>query len=224
MVDCDGIGGSAVVTDCVPSKTLIATAELMTELAGAPELGVSFEDHEGDAAEEVVVDLARVNKRVQRSPRTSRPTSAGAWSARACGCPRAGALAARGRSWSSSPRAAPRPSRPTGSCSRPGRHRARCRRAEPDGERILTWEQVYDLTEPPTQLIVVGSGVTGAEFASAYMALGIEVVLVSSRDRVLPGRTPTPPRSSRTCSPGAAWRCSRKSRMESVRATATRSP
>ncbi len=34
---------------------------------------------------------------------------------------------------------------------------------------------------------MVGSGVTGAEFASAYLALGIEVVLVSSRDRVLPG-------------------------------------
>ena len=34
---------------------------------------------------------------------------------------------------------------------------------------------------------MVGSGVTGAEFASAYMALGIDVVLVSSRDRVLPG-------------------------------------
>ena len=58
--------------------------------------------------------------------------------------------------------------------------------AQPDGERILTWEQVYDLTEIPTRLVVVGSGVTGAEFASAYMALGIDVVLVSSRDRVLP--------------------------------------
>src|SRR3546814_18796103 len=59
--------------------------------------------------------------------------------------------------------------------------------AEPDGERILTWEQVYDLTEVPEKLIVVGSGVTGAEFASAYLALGIEVPLVSSRDRVRPG-------------------------------------
>jgi dihydrolipoamide dehydrogenase len=57
----------------------------------------------------------------------------------------------------------------------------------PDGERILTWEQVYDLTDVPEHLIVVGSGVTGAEFASAYLALGIEVTLVSSRDRVLPG-------------------------------------
>jgi pyruvate/2-oxoglutarate dehydrogenase complex dihydrolipoamide dehydrogenase (E3) component len=59
--------------------------------------------------------------------------------------------------------------------------------AQPDGERILTWEQVYDLTELPDRLIVIGSGVTGAEFASAYNALGADVVLVSSRDRVLPG-------------------------------------
>ena len=34
---------------------------------------------------------------------------------------------------------------------------------------------------------MVGSGVTGAEFASAYLDLGIPVTLVSSRDRVLPG-------------------------------------
>ncbi len=35
--------------------------------------------------------------------------------------------------------------------------------------------------------MVVGSGVTGAEFAaSAYQALGSQVTLVSSRERVLP--------------------------------------
>jgi len=66
VVDTDGIGGSAVLTDCVPSKTLIATAELMTDLAGAPELGVGFEDHEGDDAHHVVVDLDRVNRRVMK--------------------------------------------------------------------------------------------------------------------------------------------------------------
>lgn len=37
--------------------------------------------------------------------------------------------------------------------------------AMPDGERILNWTQVYDLDELPEELIVVGSGVTGAEFA-----------------------------------------------------------
>ncbi len=33
----------------------------------------------------------------------------------------------------------------------------------------------------------MGSGVTGAEFASAYTALGAKVTLISSRDQVLPG-------------------------------------
>ncbi len=188
VVDSDGLGGSAVVTDCVPSKTLIATSELMTELSGAPELGVSFEDHEGDAAHQVVVDLARINERVKKLA-ADQSADIGRRLARedvqvvqgrgrldgtgtvvielADGGTRRieadAVLLATG--------AAPR-TLPT---------------AEPDGERILTWEQVYDLTELPSKLVVVGSGVTGAEFASAYMALGIEVVLVSSRDRVLPG-------------------------------------
>src|SRR6195952_3199082 len=64
VVDSDGIGGSAVVTDCVPSKTLIATAELMAVAASSDELGVVL----GDAAEPagaIGVDLARVNARVK---------------------------------------------------------------------------------------------------------------------------------------------------------------
>jgi pyruvate/2-oxoglutarate dehydrogenase complex dihydrolipoamide dehydrogenase (E3) component len=188
VVDSDGLGGSAVVTDCVPSKTLIATAELMTELAGAPELGVSFHDHEGDAAHHVVVDLPRVNERVLKLA-----ADQSADIGRRLEREDVVVLQGRGRLQGTdtvvveladggtqtlqadavllATGAAPR-TLPT---------------AEPDGERILTWEQVYDLTESPTKLIVVGSGVTGAEFASAYMALGIEVVLVSSRDRVLPG-------------------------------------
>jgi pyruvate/2-oxoglutarate dehydrogenase complex dihydrolipoamide dehydrogenase (E3) component len=62
--------------------------------------------------------------------------------------------------------------------------------ARPDGERILTWTQLYDMKELPEHLIVVGSGVTGAEFASAFMNLGAKVTLISSRDRVLPGEDP----------------------------------
>ena len=59
VVDTDGLGGSAVLTDCVPSKTLIATAELMTDVAGANELGVMIGE------DGVRVDLARVNQRVK---------------------------------------------------------------------------------------------------------------------------------------------------------------
>ncbi|HEY9305898.1 MAG TPA: NAD(P)H-quinone dehydrogenase, partial [Mycobacterium sp.] len=58
--------------------------------------------------------------------------------------------------------------------------------AQPDGERILTWRQLYDLDILPDHLIVVGSGVTGAEFVHAYTELGVDVTVVASRDRVLP--------------------------------------
>jgi dihydrolipoamide dehydrogenase len=58
--------------------------------------------------------------------------------------------------------------------------------AQPDDERILTWRQLYDLDTLPDHLIVVGSGVTGAEFVNAYTELGVDVTVVASRDRVLP--------------------------------------
>src|SRR5689334_4334510 len=66
VVDTDGVGGSAVLTDCVPSKTLIATAEVMGELPRAPALGITTQDHEGDASEAIAIDLARINARVKQ--------------------------------------------------------------------------------------------------------------------------------------------------------------
>jgi dihydrolipoamide dehydrogenase len=68
-----------------------------------------------------------------------------------------------------------------------GAHPRQIETAKPDGKRILDWTQLYNLEEIPSHMIVVGSGVTGAEFASAYRGLGSEVTLVSSRDTVLPG-------------------------------------
>jgi dihydrolipoamide dehydrogenase len=220
VVDSDGLGGSAVVTDCVPSKTLIATAELMTDLAVAPELGLSFEDREGDAAHQVVVDLARVNQRVKnlaadqsadigrRLEREDVRVVRGR--GRLDGTERVVVELADGGTETIeadavllATGAAPR-TLPT---------------AEPDGERILTWEQVYDLTETPSRLVVVGSGVTGAEFASAYMALGIEVVLVSSRDRVLPGEDADAATVLEDVLTRRGMEVLAKSRMESVQRT-----
>ena len=188
IVDTDGVGGSAVLTDCVPSKTLIATSDLMTDMASAQELGVNFHDHEGDVATSISVDLGRVNARVKQ-------LAADQSSDIAARLERDGVRVVRGRGRLSADLTvtvslvdggeetveADAIILATGAAPRT------LTTAEPDGERILTWEQVYDLTEVPEKLIVVGSGVTGAEFASAYLALGIDVTLVSSRDRVLPG-------------------------------------
>jgi pyruvate/2-oxoglutarate dehydrogenase complex dihydrolipoamide dehydrogenase (E3) component len=188
VVDTDGLGGSAVLTDCVPSKTLIATAELMTDVAGAAELGVNFMDHEGDAATSIRVDLARVNQRVkqlaadQSSDIARRLAQENVTVVDGRGhLDGPGRVVVEGNDGTTRTLDADAILVATGAAPRT------LPTAQPDGERILTWEQVYDLTEVPTELIVVGSGVTGAEFASAYLALGIPVTLVSSRERVLPG-------------------------------------
>src|SRR5262249_62339032 len=47
VVEADGLGGACVLTDCVPSKTLIATSETMGILAGSPDLGIRIEGHDG---------------------------------------------------------------------------------------------------------------------------------------------------------------------------------
>lgn len=188
VVDTDGIGGSAVLTDCVPSKTLIATAEVMSDLAGAPELGVTFMDHEGDEATSIRVDLARVNERVKRLAADqshdieSRLDREGITIVEG-----RGSLAGPDRVVAELPDGKEQILRADAVLIATGAAPRTLPTAQPDGERILTWEQVYDLTEVPTEMIVVGSGVTGAEFASAYLNLGIPVTLVSSRDRVLPG-------------------------------------
>src|SRR3978361_758112 len=51
---------------------------------------------------------------------------------------------------------------------------------------MLNWRQLYDLTDLPEHLVIVGSGVTGAEFCSAYTELGVKVTVVASRDQILP--------------------------------------
>ena len=188
LIDTDGLGGSAVLTDCVPSKTLIATAEVMSEVKGSAELGLRFgPSGEGLVESNVHVDISAVNKRVL--------DLAAAQSADvAAQLARVNVNVVTGRGVLDGPeRVIAHTADGEESFDADvilittGAHARVLPEAVPDGERILTWTQVYNLTELPERLIVVGSGVTGAEFASAYDALGVDVVLVSSRDRVLPG-------------------------------------
>jgi NAD(P)H dehydrogenase (quinone) len=175
IVDSDGLGGACVLTDCVPSKTLIETSNAMTMLNRSPSLGIAtggLATVNAARLYERITDLARAQSR----DITERVAAEGIKVIAAHG-----RLTASGTVMAGDQEiAADAILVATGALPRilPG--------AEPDGERILTWRQLYDLTEVPRDLIVVGSGVTGAEFACAYQALGSRVTLVSSRDRVLP--------------------------------------
>ncbi|PXW30031.1 NAD(P)H-quinone dehydrogenase [Nocardia sp. 348MFTsu5.1] len=193
IVDSDGMGGACVLWDCVPSKTFIASTGIRTDVRRAVDLGINLK------YDDAVVSLPQIHDRVkdlafaQSSDIRSRLLTEGVRIIHGRGRladPEVGfarhkvvatpieadgsdgeveildadvVLVATG----ASPRVLPA--------------------AQPDGERILTWRQMYDLNESPEHLIVVGSGVTGAEFVHAYTELGVPVTMVSSRDRVLPG-------------------------------------
>ena len=193
LVEAVGVGGSAVLTDVVPSKSLIATADAAVAIAEATDLGVQFyaKGQNGKPLKpEVAINLAAVNKRLLAlAAQQSEDMRASLLEAGVRILPGFGRLegtnaiivstAPGGTDFDrveadtivvavgASPRELPT--------------------AKPDGKRILTWTQLYDMKEVPEHLVVVGSGVTGAEFASAYMNLGSKVSLVSSREQVLPG-------------------------------------
>jgi dihydrolipoamide dehydrogenase len=187
VVEADGAGGACVLSDCVPSKTFIASSEVVTGYRHNEQFGIRSSGLKG-----VTVDAVAVNERVKKLALAQ----SGDIQAKLI---KAGIEVVTGRArlgedtlghthqvlitpvggdtyavdasmvlvaTGSTPRVLPS--------------------AVPDGERILDWRQVYDLTELPEHLIVVGSGVTGAEFASAYLAMGVPVTLVSSRERVMP--------------------------------------
>ncbi|MGE2718097.1 NAD(P)H-quinone dehydrogenase [Mycolicibacterium celeriflavum] len=187
VVDSDGIGGACVLWDCVPSKTFIASTGVRTELRRAPDLGYALEFSDAE------ISLSKINDRVKKL--------AAAQSADIAERLRNDGvtlIAGRGELVDDMPGMATHTVKvtehdgtfstlkadvvliATGASPRvlPG--------AEPDGERILNWRQLYDLEELPEHLIVVGSGVTGAEFVNAYTELGVKVTVVASRDQILP--------------------------------------
>ena len=59
VIDSDGIGGAAVLDDCVPSKTFIASTWLRTELRRAPRLGFDID------IDDAKISLPQIHARVK---------------------------------------------------------------------------------------------------------------------------------------------------------------
>ncbi|KJL41207.1 dihydrolipoamide dehydrogenase [Microbacterium sp. BE35] len=193
VVERAGIGGSAVITDVVPSKSLIATADAAVAIAGAGDLGVQLfaKGKDGKPLKpEIAINLSAVNKRLLTLARQQSDDMRASLA-------EAGVRIISGHGRLEGDNAVVVSTGPGGTdfdrieadtlVVSVGASPRELASAKPDGERILTWTQLYNMTALPEHLIVVGSGVTGAEFAGAYMNLGAKVTLVSSRDQVLPG-------------------------------------
>jgi pyruvate/2-oxoglutarate dehydrogenase complex dihydrolipoamide dehydrogenase (E3) component len=185
----EGLGGNCVLWDCVPSKAMIVAAEAMGWVQSADALGVRVPDPSG--RERSVVDYPAVTRRVlglgaEQSADVERRVA------------EAGVRVLRGRGRISGYHEVTATREDGTSEVLPADYvlvatgsRARVLPFfEPDGQRVLVGHQVYELAEVPERLIVVGSGATGAEFAGAFARFGSDVVLVSSRDLILPTEDP----------------------------------
>ncbi len=187
VVDSDGIGGGCVLYDCVPSKTLIASTGVRTELRRAQGLGFDI------GIDDATISLHDINNRV-KTLASSQSADIGSQLLNQG----VTIIGGRGELVDDIAGMAHHRVKVTTPDGKVGVLKADIvliatgasprvlPNAVPDGDRILTWRQVYDLEELPDHLVIVGSGVTGAEFCNAYTELGVTVTVVASRDQILP--------------------------------------
>lgn len=187
IVDSDGLGGACVLYDCVPSKTLIASTGVRTELRRAEGMGFTIDI---DAAK---ISLPQINNRAKTLAASQSADIGSSLLSQGVTI-----IGGRGEFVDDVSGMAHHRVKVTTSDGKVGVLKADVvliatgasprvlPSAVPDGERILTWRQLYELKELPSHLIIVGSGVTGAEFCNAYTELGVTCTVVASRDQILP--------------------------------------
>jgi NAD(P)H dehydrogenase (quinone) len=182
VVEQSVVGGAAHLWDCIPSKTMAATAVRIDSIRNAAKLGL--------AAKPGRVDLDELAHRIQ----TISGDITRSWTAM---LESQSVEILRGTGRLVGPHLA-RVETAEGVVERPFDNALISTGSDPrvpdwvtvDGERILTTRDAYDLEVLPERLVVIGSGVTGVEFVHIFEALGSEVTLVVSRQQILPHRDP----------------------------------
>src|SRR6478672_5080938 len=178
------LGGNCTMTDAVPSKTLLTTADAMLEVARAEEAGLDFV--QGFPSVNLRRTLARARAVALHQSRGVRERMDGM---------NVRVLPGRGRLTGPNTLVANVDGRDheldfdallvcTGASPFVPPF------ARPDANRVLTTRQVFELRDLPEHLVVLGAGPTGCEFADFFSRCGSRVTLVSARDQLLPSDDP----------------------------------
>jgi dihydrolipoamide dehydrogenase len=178
IIERELLGGICLNWGCIPTKALLRSAEIFHYLQHADAYGLSAEKPSFDMAKVVarsravakqlnqgVAHLMKKNK-IAVVMGEGKLTGKGKLSVVAEG--KATELAARHIIVATGARARELPF------------------AQSDGKRIWTYRHAMTPPEMPTELLVIGSGAIGIEFASFYADLGAKVTVVEMLERVVP--------------------------------------
>jgi pyruvate/2-oxoglutarate dehydrogenase complex dihydrolipoamide dehydrogenase (E3) component/uncharacterized membrane protein YdjX (TVP38/TMEM64 family) len=183
LIEKDRMGGDCLNTGCVPSKALIKTARVLSQLKRAKQYGLKTATAD--------FDFADVMERVQRVIRAIEPhDSAERYT-------QLGVEVIRGEARITSPWSVEIKT-PGGSKILTTRSIVIAAGAEPFIPPIpgiaeigcLTSETVWQLRELPPRLVVLGGGPIGSELAQAFARLGSKVTQVEMLERLLPREDP----------------------------------
>lgn len=180
MIENNIVGGAAHLWDCIPSKTMTATAVRMDSIRNAAKLGLVTEPGEVDSAQ-LAQRISNISEKITASWQSlleSQNVEIIRGLGRFTGPNTAVAETDEGEREIQFDTALIS----TGSYPRVPAW------VEVDGDRILTTRDAYDLPTIPEHMVVIGSGVTGVEFVHIFASLGSKVTLVVSRQQILPHR------------------------------------
>jgi pyruvate/2-oxoglutarate dehydrogenase complex dihydrolipoamide dehydrogenase (E3) component len=180
LVEKDLIGGAAHLWDCIPSKTMAASALRRTSVRNAVKLGLASDPGAmnpvalGDRIVEITSDIHSKWVELLESQNVEMIEGLGRFT---------GPNEAMVDTGTDETRVTfDKAVISTGSYPRIPDW------APVDGERVLITRDCYDLEAVPEHVVVIGSGVTGVEFTHIFESMGSEVSLVVSRQQILPHR------------------------------------
>ncbi len=173
IVEKDRVGGRCLNYACIPAKAVLRTADVLSEIHDAAEFGITVG--------EPTIDYAAVSARRLKVISTLTGGVAGLMKKNKIDVIEGEAsLTGPGRvTVGGDEISAKTIVLATGSVKRP------IPGAE-FGGRVIGTEEAWALEELPRSMVVVGAGASGAEIASAYARLGVEITLFEALDRVLP--------------------------------------
>ena len=180
LIEKDIVGGAAHLWDCIPSKTMAASALRHSSIANAAKLGLVIDSGQVDplALSERIKVITRDINQNWLSLLSSQHVDLIQGTGRFISHNEVEVETIDGRRRVEFDKAMIS----TGSAPRIPDW------APVDGERVLTTRHCYDLGLVPEHIVVIGSGVTGVEFVHIFESLGSDVSLVVSRQQILPHR------------------------------------